>query len=134
MALSLAHNGTRIDRMARKLDRHSRQDDSPRNVKYVSNRWRRRLDREIIAEGVADVSDGLVAELVPMLVAALAALEPAWIREARAAYYRADAIDWAFEDWKMERDWRIAELEYDEAMTRMDDDGGPVHRDHWTWA
>lgn len=133
MALSLAHNGTRIDRMAPKLGRHSRQDDNPRNIKYVSNRWRRRLDREVIAEGIFDAGDALVADLVPMLVAVVAALEPAWIREARAAYYRADAIDWAFEDWKWDRQCRAAELEFDAAMQRMDDDGAPVYRDHWAW-
>jgi hypothetical protein len=121
MAFSLAHNGTRVDGMARKLDRYSRMDDSPRNIKLVSNRWRRRNDRAVVASEVADLpQNGEDAA--------------AQVAELRAELEAEDAgFDWGYEEWKLERAFRAAELEFDSAMTRMDDDGAPIWRDHWAW-
>ena len=55
MAFSLAHNGTRVDGMARKLESGSREDDSAANIKHVSNRWRRANNRAAVVEGLADI-------------------------------------------------------------------------------
>lgn len=83
-------------------------------------------ERFAVLEGLDDYSNELSDTLAPMLVAAFAAQEPAWLREARAAYYADDDFDWAYEDWKLERQWAQDAREYAGAMMAMDDDGGPA--------
>jgi len=86
----------------------------------------------IVLEGLNDYSDQLEDAVLPGLIVAIASQEPAWMRT--AARFFDDGIDWAYEDWKMDREWAEAEREFDETMTRMDDDGAPIHRDHWAWS
>ena len=90
-------------------------------------------ERAMVLEGLADYSDELEDAVLPGLIVALAAQEPAWMRQAAREMAEYDNFDWAYEDWKWERDFAQAEREFDEAMTRMDDDGAPIHRDHWAW-
>jgi len=75
-------------------------------------------------EGLNDYSDELEDAVLPRLIVALAAQEPAWMRQAAREY---DEVDWGYEDWKWEREFALAEQEYEEAMTRLDDDGAPAH-------
>jgi len=81
----------------------------------------------LITEGLNDYSDELEDAVLPGLIVALAAQEPAWIRQARREMAEYDDFDWGYEDWKWERDFAQAEREYEEAMTRLDDDGAPAH-------
>jgi hypothetical protein len=89
--------------------------------------------RAAVAEGLDDYSDSLWDAIETSLIAVVASQEPAWMREARREMAEYDGFDWAYEDWKLERDWIAAEAEYDDAMLRMDDDGGPVTQDWWSY-
>jgi len=87
-----------------------------------------------ISEGLDDYSDELEDAVMPGLIVAIAAQQPAWMRQAAREIGEYDDFDWGYEEWKMEREWAKDEAEFDEAMTRMDDDGAPIHRDHWAWS
>lgn len=88
-----------------------------------------------VLEGLNDYSDELEDAVLPGLIVAIASQEPAWMRQAA---YEVAHIDWdeysGYNRWLEKREWAEAEREFDEAMTRMDDDGAPVHRDHWAWS
>jgi len=81
----------------------------------------------MVLEGLADYSDQLEDAILPGLIAAIAAQEPAWMRQAAREMAEWDGFDWAYEEWKWERDFAQAEQEYEEAMIRLDDDGAPAH-------
>jgi hypothetical protein len=89
----------------------------------------------LVLEGLNDYSDQLEDAVLPVLIVAIASQEPAWMRE--AARFRAidDNYDWAYEDWKMERENARLAQEFADDMARMDNDGAPIHRDHiaWSW-
>jgi hypothetical protein len=90
-------------------------------------------EQDAILEGLNDYSDQLWDSIEPGLVAMIAAQEPAWMREARREEAEFGGIDWAYEDWKWEREFAKAEAEYEEAMTRLDDDGAPINSDWRVW-
>lgn len=87
-------------------------------------------DRALVLEGLSDYSDSLEDALMPGLIAAVATTIPAWMREAASYQWSDDWDDWGYLDWKMERDNALDEAEWESAMARMDDDGGPVFADH----
>lgn len=92
------------------------------------------MNAVLISEGLSDYADELEDAVLPGLIVAFASQEPAWMRQAAREAAEFDGYDWAYEDWKMEREWAKAEQEFDADMTRMDDDGAPIHRDHWAWS
>lgn len=88
------------------------------------------MNRAMVLEGLSDYSDSLEDAILPGLVAAIAAAQPAWMRQAAREMAEYDDFDWAYEDWKMERANAFYEAQWESDMARMDDDGGPVFFDH----